>query len=901
MDFLVIKSVLAKNTFLKSLKIKMTGQDHFGYKTITTYAGKNLDLMNIARANAMNRTGYLDYNRYGKKDGQGFQECSKKFIDNFLLRTIVPDYLTKKRCYTKVGSLNKAIREELEEFGIRNYTMKAVNNLYCVRITAIPEKMLDLVRERDLTKENGTTKYFWQDIKVACPNEDPKLVLSFLQQRKYASLKVQLKDIDFTLDFAGSFDKDEVIQHMLQTSEFRMERDEEVPFGRTIMDNDKYVGRNCLSYMDTSPGGCSVRCKLYNKMVQMLESKAVAKSLGNNWRKWVDQSMKDHDTGGRKDTRLVDAKEKASNRGLTRAEVTFNCGENIPSEKDMDFVLHQITTFVPNFLVYSTPFSATWRAYCDSFVHSLVVVERGPEKERALIVHSYNDLTKKVSGWEIENWDKVWCLANLTFSSEIPIDLIEVNFINDNEESGKHTYGVTMSRWMKQHPKGEVFKTRLVSDGSMYSSSLHSEEECQRLVEKAGLVPHKNCIIELANTRCNRKSKADIQLKFLEAMSPTTIKQIIPDNKTNDRLNMIKQETLDKMKNIREKMKVSLKVHQEISATTHMTKKLKDLKTGDYPVWALKVIKSKTKLGVRYILLLQQDGQKIQAYSNTKIEETLQRLVPVHIMELLSTDKVLHAKNENDGPIGKLTITGYGRTTDYKPFAYCRFGFSVKMLEDISTARKLLQEYDSSKSLEGNVAAENENETLLDATYIEPEETEVEETTDLKVQKRTIQDLPMIPKNELPLFHNIPELSVLTKNSVHTLKRAHIFNYYGQERLLVELDDGNVYVAGHDLEEKEEQLHLDCKIILQKHRVCRSKRRKYYVCKVVKKGDWVGLVNYTETPMLQQKKIENIRVVDVGYTEHKGIKRKIIMTEDGTVFRVKKSKIGDEIRPGSFI
>ena len=161
----------------------------------------------------------------------------------------------------------------------------------------------------------------------------------------------------------------------------------------------------------------------------------------------------------------------------------------------------------------------------------------------------------------------------------------------------------------------------------------------------------------------------------------------------------------------------------------------------------------------------------------------------------------------------------------------------------------------------------------------------------------------MIPENELPLYHDIQELTVLPMKSVHTLKRVHFFNFYCQERLLVELADGNLYVAGQDLEEKEEQLHLDCKIILQKHKLSTSNRRRYYVCKVVKKGDWVGLVNYEETPMLQQKKKENerTRVRDVGYTEHKGSKRKLIMTEDGSVFRVKKSKMGNDIRPGCFV
>ena len=48
-------------------------------------------------------------------------------------------------------------------------------------------------------------------------------------------------------------------------------------------------------------------------MVQMLETKSVRKNVGSHWKDWVCQ----------KGTRLADARDKAEERGLTRAEVTY--------------------------------------------------------------------------------------------------------------------------------------------------------------------------------------------------------------------------------------------------------------------------------------------------------------------------------------------------------------------------------------------------------------------------------------------------------------------------------------------------------------------------------------------------------------------------------------------------
>ena len=46
----------------------------------------------IAQEHSLNRTGVINYNKYGKQEGVGFISCSEKFVDNFLFHVLVLDY-----------------------------------------------------------------------------------------------------------------------------------------------------------------------------------------------------------------------------------------------------------------------------------------------------------------------------------------------------------------------------------------------------------------------------------------------------------------------------------------------------------------------------------------------------------------------------------------------------------------------------------------------------------------------------------------------------------------------------------------------------------------------------------------------------------------------------------------
>ncbi len=50
-----------------------------------------------------------------------------------------------------------------------------------------------------------------------------------------------------------------------------------------------------------------------------------------------------------------------------------------------------------------------------------------------------------------------------------------------------------------------------------------------------------------------------------------------------------------------------------------------------------------------------------------------------------------------------------------------------------------------------------------------------------------------------------------------------------------------------------------------------------------------------------EKKRSAVKVLDVKSVENKEHKRKLLLTEDGTVYKVKRSKLEDNVKPGQYV
>ena len=216
----------------------------------------------LIQANALNRTGTANYNTFGHKDGIGFEEATQKFIDNFLLRVLVPDYNIKEGKNIFVGSQNRMIRELLDAHGLTKCVVKAIVFAPCHNPTS---DMIQRMPQRDIEKTANT--YYYQEYKVACPNVEYETVMKFIRREDYKRVGFYLKDIDITKDYIASFEKYELVEYLIKEEGFQEEGDGDKA-DRVIVDNDSLVGRNCLTFMETIDG-FTTRQKIYNKMVHM--------------------------------------------------------------------------------------------------------------------------------------------------------------------------------------------------------------------------------------------------------------------------------------------------------------------------------------------------------------------------------------------------------------------------------------------------------------------------------------------------------------------------------------------------------------------------------------------------------------------------------------------------------
>jgi hypothetical protein len=90
-----------------------------------------------------------------------------------------------------------------------------------------------------------------QEFKISCANEEYSNVLEFLRTDEYKIPNIFLKDIDVTMDYAGSFEKDELIHHLTTNEGFRMQGCT-TDADRTILDMGVWAS-SCL-------GGHSIVC-----------------------------------------------------------------------------------------------------------------------------------------------------------------------------------------------------------------------------------------------------------------------------------------------------------------------------------------------------------------------------------------------------------------------------------------------------------------------------------------------------------------------------------------------------------------------------------------------------------------------------------------------------------------
>ena len=122
---------------------------------------------------------------------------------------------------------------------------------------------------------------------------------------------VFINDIDFTQNFSGLIDKEEVIEYLINNQNFRMQGSDDSAT-HTVLDNDYKISRNCLTFKNHTNNG-DIRFKFYNKFIQSLESPSVRDLVGRHIGDYISNP----------NNNLKSAISGAKETGLLRLEITF--------------------------------------------------------------------------------------------------------------------------------------------------------------------------------------------------------------------------------------------------------------------------------------------------------------------------------------------------------------------------------------------------------------------------------------------------------------------------------------------------------------------------------------------------------------------------------------------------
>ena len=285
---------------------------------------------------------------------------------------------------------------------------------------------------------------------------------------------------------------------------------------------------------------------------------------------------------------------------------------------------------------------------------------------------------------------------------------------------------------------------------------------------------------------------------------------------------------------------------------------------------------TQTQFREKYIMLIDQNGTLGLCYSNKYIETYLRDNLTDAEKEQIREPKrnflTLYEK-----PLAVLNITGWGRTPQRHVVVYC----NLALAED-------MEKYSVKHLREQATKALQEQTAKLKKMHAEP-------TMPSKA-------LPILTREEMVPYKHMRNLAELPLRSIHTVIAIGDIEHYGQKKLVVKLDDGINYKAGDHLEEQKEHVVDGCRIIITKILANNSTRRKFAVCKVVQREDWAGVFDYEKVPLLPaNKKRKVFKVLDVKPVEHKGQKRKLVLTEDGTVYKVKRSKLENSVKAGQYV
>lgn len=403
-----------------------------------------------------------------------------------------------------------------------------------------------------------------------------------------------LMDFDITQDFAGIFNKREMCKYLTENKNFCFQG-EYKPGSNIILDNDKTVGIDCLTWITPS----KARAKIYNKFICQLTSPGINKQLGNHVVDFINCP----------DARLNEtfSSTLAKEHGITRLEATiYNYSTLLHPLNDCVQLLEDAKLSFQHAPFYSVSIPRMWTSLTDTLQNSCCLVFGN------ILQYVYwgNKNTRKLTGTQLKlptNPDQRKKIISYSLSA-FGLNYLPINYIEVEEDpTAEGNISIAQKCYIKA---GETYFSRSKTVFSTISKDLS--------IENCGLIHTKNIIPQVLRKRSNITNK--LVPYAISEIKPITPVYLLCAKKRKLEMDEIdlkrrKIDYLQQTSAIKEKYQISLEMDKKIAETkTRLAGYFKvypwkhlDI-TGEYKVSAF-TVRSNGKFPVVGVLA-EKDGKK---------------------------------------------------------------------------------------------------------------------------------------------------------------------------------------------------------------------------------------------------------------------------------------------------
>ena len=470
-------------------------------------------------------------NKYFEIKAVKLEPLTPMFCDNIMLFSIIPaehtEITNKKIMYKSsyCGTANTHIRQVFKDNNINimptsvkcKQTIKYsvgrdgdTQNGY-IRNTVHKLDNIEEIKQQYYTKYNksDTEDAYIVTYKIELADEEihemlPKLKTAMENTFNKLFYSFYLLDFDITQDYYNNANYGELEEYLLNNPNFSMQDANTKPNTRyVILNNKKYVGNNCLTYIDILE---NTRNKFYNKFICQVTSGGVNKAIGSNVYNFLycpDKRLKE-----------TFKNENAIQSGITRLESTV-MGGYLPNEKRLNKIINDLYSVADEQIFYKTPLQKQFKAITETLESNIILYNKAENK--LYLTYWGNTLTGKITGTGIKmskynTEDKLKVLNYV--KSHYSIAILNCYYVEiDKNKENMDEITFTTKLIKKENGKTQLFKNNVCFTTRPKNNKVICEEDSEENEENDSIeedIDEKILVYTEENTQEDTEEKDDL-------------------------------------------------------------------------------------------------------------------------------------------------------------------------------------------------------------------------------------------------------------------------------------------------------------------------------------------------------------------------------------------------------